>query len=226
MTNFAHTLIMTQLRMKEKAKKNNSGLKKGVFIGIILMIVLSGVLFWVKRYMHDSLTEKQFMVYVRPETSYQEVMDTLQNRLEPKPFDLFKRYASLNKLENKMHPGAYRLKPGMSAKDIYRIFAKGLQTPVRFSFNNIRTKEQLATRISHQLMMDSAQVIQMFQDTAFISEMGFDEKSIQNIFLPDSYEIYLTIKPEDLFKRMKREYDRSWNEERRTRAENSGFISE
>ena len=42
----------------------------------------------------------------------------------------------------------------MNAIRIYRKLSTGSQTPIRFTFNNIRTKDDLAETIDKQLKMD------------------------------------------------------------------------
>ena len=50
-----------------------------------------------------------------------------------------------------------------------RTLRSGRQTPVKLTFNNIRTKEQLAGRLSTQLMADSASIVALMNDSAFLS---------------------------------------------------------
>lgn len=209
--------------MKEKAKKNLNKKKGWILTGAIFIIIALGAVICIKRYAVDSFTENAFTVYIRPETSYQELLDTLETKIGRSTWLRFRRMANLDDYERQMIPGAYKLDPEMSSVDVYRILSHGLQTPVKYTFNNIRTPEQFAARTAKQLMMDSASVMTLFRDTAFLSELGFDRDNIPGMFLPDSYEFYWTIEPRDLFKKMKKEYDRFWNEERRERAQALGF---
>ena len=220
---FVHSLRMKQLGMKEKSKKNQ-GKRKGWLItaGIILIIVVTAII-CLKKYAVDSFTDHAFFLYIRPNTTYQELLDTLKTKVDKNTYLRFRRMSRLDDYERKMRPGAYRLDPSMSAVDVYKILSRGLQSPVRFSFNNIRTPQQFAKRTSDQLMMDSAEVMQLFADTAFIHEAGFTQENFEAMLLPDSYEFYWTISPEELFKRMKKEYDRFWTDERRDKATAMGF---
>ena len=43
------------------------------------------------------------------------------------------------------------------------------------------------------------------------------------MFIPNTYEVFWTITGEDLLKRMRREYDRFWNEQRKDKAKSIGL---
>ncbi len=50
--------------------------------------------------------------------------------------------------------------------DVIRLLRSGNQTPVNLTFNNMRTSENLAGRISQQLMIDSLKLLNALNDTA------------------------------------------------------------
>ncbi|MEG1586322.1 MAG: endolytic transglycosylase MltG [Bacteroidales bacterium] len=214
---------MKHLGMKEKSKKN-SGKRKGWLItgGIFLIIAITAVI-CLKKYAVDSFTDHAFTIYIRPATTYQELLDTLKTKVDKNTYLRFCRMSRLDDYERKMRPGAYRLDPSMSAVDVYKILSRGLQTPVRFSFNNIRTPQQFAGKAAQQLMMDSSEVMKMFADTAFIRAAGFTKENFESMLLPDSYEFYWTITPRELFNRFQKEYQRFWTDERREKAQAMGF---
>lgn len=209
--------------MKQKIKKNSAKRNKWWVTLAILLIIGAGAFILIRKYTSDSFTDKAFTLYIRPETTYQELLDTLKLKIDRNTWLRFRRMARLDDYERKMIPGAYKLDPAMSSIDVYRILSRGIQSPVRVTFNNIRTQEQLASRIGKQLMMDSAQVMGVFQDTAFIRQLGFSKETVPAMFFPDSYEFYWTVTPPEFFKRMKKEYDRFWTNERQEKAAAMGF---
>ncbi|MEG1617216.1 MAG: endolytic transglycosylase MltG [Bacteroidales bacterium] len=209
--------------MKQKTKKNQLK-KKGWWIsGVIVLIIAIGAVLLIRKYAVESFTENAFTIYIRPETTYEQLLDTLKQKVDKKTWLRFRRMSRLDDYERKMIPGAYKLDPSMSSVDVYRILSRGLQTPVRYTFNNIRTIEQFAQKTSSQLMMDSVQIMNVLRDTTFIHELGFNRETIPAMFFPDSYELYWTITPEEFFKRMKKEYDRFWSDSRKEKASAIGF---
>lgn len=115
--------------------------------------------------------------------------------------------------------GAYLLDSGMAALPIARRIVSHQQTPIRLTFNNIRLKEQWAGRVSSRLLCDSASVMQAMLDPAFLAEAGMDTLNVIGLFLPDTYEVFWTITPQELMQRMLKEYRRFWNEVRQAKAE-------
>lgn len=209
--------------MKGKSKKKSARRNRWLIAAGIMLIVVLSVFVVFKKYMVDSFTENSFTLYIYPQTTHQQVLDFIESKVDRPTYLRFRRLARLDHLDQKLHPGAYRLDPSMSAVEVYKIISRGLQTPIHFSFNNIRTLQQLQARIDKQLMMDSLQVAAMFQDTARIHQAGFTSDNFASMFLPDTYDMYWTITPDDFLAKMHAQYERFWNEERREKAQLLGY---
>lgn len=120
-------------------------------------------------------------------------------------------------------PGAYLLTEGMSARGVAQLIASGRQTPVRLTFNNVRTLGQLAGKIGRQIEADSAVLLAAFHNDTLIARYGFDTANLIGMFLPDTYEVYWTTSPEALLTRMDREYEKFWNPERTEKLNRTGL---
>lgn len=123
-------------------------------------------------------------------------------------------YASHINLEERFKAGHYRLSEGMSVIRIARILALGEQTPVRLVVGGARTIPQLASKLSRQIAADSAEIVATLYDKRIRALHGYVRDSIMAIFIPNTYEVYWTISPEQLLQRMHREYDAFWGESR------------
>ncbi len=118
----------------------------------------------------------------------------------------------------KVLPGKYRLEKGMNNNEIINTLrSKRLTT--RVIFNNQERLEDLAGRVSAQIEADSLELLNAFQDSAFLSEAGFNKENALAMYLPNSYDIFWHSTPEDFRKRMLNYYDLFWNEKRRKQAE-------
>ncbi|GAB4346671.1 MAG: endolytic transglycosylase MltG [Flammeovirgaceae bacterium] len=115
-------------------------------------------------------------------------------------------------------PGRYLLKKKMSNMAVVKLLRSGEQTPVKVIFNNIRTLEELAPKICRNLQMTPDSFLLKTRDTQFIHKLGFTKETLPSMFIPNTYNVYWNITTEELFKRMKREYDKFWNEERKAKA--------
>lgn len=123
-----------------------------------------------------------------------------------------KQYPSLIK------PGHYTLRSGMNNNDLVNMLRSGAQTPVNVVFNNIRTKEQLAGRISQQIEADSLSLVRCWNDPQYVRSLGFTPASITAMFIPNTYEMWWTSDAKEFTERMNREYMRFWDGTRSDKA--------
>lgn len=119
--------------------------------------------------------------------------------------------------------GAYKLTEGMAALQLVRKLARHQQDPVRITFRDVRSLDQLAGRLAQQLMADSASIRDAMTEAQLLDKAQLDRNNILSIFLPDTYEVYWDIAPEALMARMLKEYERFWNDHRREQAQAMGL---
>lgn len=129
-------------------------------------------------------------------------------------------------LPDMVRPGRYIMRPGMSYVDVVKMFRNGLQTPVKLTFNNIRTMPQLAGRLAQQIESDSLELLSYLTSEDVAEKYGFDSANFIGMFIPNTYEVWWTVSPDALLDRMKKEYDRFWNEERMSKLEATGLTRE
>ena len=94
----------------------------------------------------------------------------------------------------------------------------GEQVPVLMTFNNVRTKAQLAGTISRQLEVDSITLKQLLNNNDFLKKNKMDEKSSITLFIPNTYELWWSTSSEKLFERMALEYKKFWTKERKQKS--------
>ena len=114
----------------------------------------------------------------------------------------------------------------MTNLEAVKLLRSGAQTPLDITFNNVRLKEELAEKICSGIAADEDRFFALLQDTAVIRSYGFNQYTIVSMFIPNTYEVYWTISEKELLDRMKTEYDRFWNDERRAKAEKIGMTPE
>lgn len=120
--------------------------------------------------------------------------------------------------KNNVKPGRYLLEDGMSNNELVNLLRSGEQEPVKVTFNNVRTKAQLAGKLTKNLECDSAEVYDLLDDKEFVSKYGFNRITILTLFLPNSYEFYWNTSAEELIQRMAEEYKKFWTEDRKAKA--------
>lgn len=125
---------------------------------------------------------------------------------------------------NYPEPGHYTFEENISNREWIERLKTGRQTPVHITWTNVvRTRDQLAGKVSSYLMMDSVTLLHYLEDEAFLTQYGMNKETSRCLFIPNTYEVYWTISPEQLFARMKTEYDAFWNDERLAKAEKIGL---
>ena len=127
---------------------------------------------------------------------------------------------------SKPKTGRYILKEGMSNNELVNLLRSGNQTPVKLSFNNQDTLEKLAGRIAEQLETDSISLLTSFKDKGFLSKNNLTEKSVLQIFVPNSYQFYWTVSAENFRDKIFVEYNRFWNKSRLQKAKSLELTKE
>ena len=160
-------------------------------------------------------------LYIGSRADYQSLTDSLLPRL--RHHWAFGVYARRINLPETFKPGHYVLEPGMSVIRVARMLKLGLQTPVRVSINNARIPAQLAQKLARQIDADSTAIMQVLTSPEVARGVGFDSVTLFSMFIPNTYEFYWTVTPEEFVQRMKREYDRFWTPGRDALRERSGL---
>jgi UPF0755 protein len=120
-------------------------------------------------------------------------------------------------------PGRYVLEANMTNLQAIRLLRSGNQVPVDVTFNNIRTIDELAEKITRNLLMTPQEFRAGLIKYAMNNPEGFNENNIIAMFIPNTYEIHYNITPDGLTERMFYEYELFWNEERKAKAKEIGF---
>lgn len=161
---------------------------------------------------------KKAYVYVYPETTVDSLVLQFDKLQVVRSSSDFVRYMNLKEYSTRLKTGKYLITDGMTNRTMAQHLIFGMQEPVMLKFNNIRLKEQLAARLAQQLMVDSAQFINLLNDAEFLKRYTVTPETAIALFIPNTYEVYWDISAEKLFDRMHQEYKRFWTDERLAKA--------
>jgi len=167
--------------------------------------------------------DKPCVLYIPSGSSYNQVLDSIRSNLEVRNPELFIRAANKKRYPQSIKPGRYIIKEPLSVNELINILRSGRQSPVKVTFNNIRTLNQLAGKFGKQLETDSVQIMDFFADESNFSADGFTKETIISLFIPDTYELFWNTGPEGVYQRMLKEYNRFWTDERLARAAEKGL---
>lgn len=196
--------------------------------GLAVAALLAGAAaFVLGRYYSDNRKpnfEKEFVLYVRPGMTVEQVMDSLYvgaGTIRPKSVE--RAFAKME-VEKNMQPGRYVVEPSAVSMYVARMLVYGWQTPQNMTLSGtLRKKDRIAQRIGSQMMVDSAAVADALNDEAFLATYGFTPENVFALILPDTYEMYWTASVKDIFDRFKKEYDAFWTSERKAKAAAQGL---
>lgn len=120
-------------------------------------------------------------------------------------------------------PGRYLIKKGSSNNKIINKLRIGAQNPVDVTFNNVRTKAELAGAITRNLECDSISFLELITDEMMAEKYGFDVRMFSTMFLPNTYEVYWNSSAEQLVQRMASFYKDFWTADRISKAQRLGL---
>lgn len=91
------------------------------------------------------------------------------------------------------------------------------------SFNNVKSIEEVAGKLTKGVELDSAVFAQYLLDPTTMQSLGFTELSYPTFFIPIQIEVYKDISKEELLEKLKDYYKTFWNDDRKAKAAELGY---
>lgn len=206
-----------------KSKKNKRKWLRVFYLTILIIVALvavKGIDLYLKVLKSNVRLEANSdgYFYIPTNTTFDELCNLLVNKGIVANINSFIWVAEKKNYVNKVLPGRYRIKNGMNNNDLVNLLRSGKQEPVKFTFHNIRTLQELAGSVSSTIEADSTQIMQLLNDESFTKSYGFNKFEIISMFIPNTYELYWNTSAESFFKRMAAEYKKFWNPNRQALA--------
>ena len=200
-------------------------MKKKILYILLAIVVIGAVL---AGYAYSVLNtgfsaDKTVYIYIDESKDYNMLLSQIKDSAKVDNLSHFETLAGLMQYKDNLKTGRYAVKPGMNIYEVIKEFRRGQQAPVKLTFNNIRTKEDFAKRIDEQLMINSTELLGQLEGEQTCEELGFTEKTIPAMFIPNTYEFYWDISIDNFLKRMKKEYDSFWTESRLNKSKEIGL---
>lgn len=198
---------------------------KKILLAIVLIGLVVGGIFAYKVYNaifspNTSFVNDEAFVYIKSDASFEEVQEALAPLL--KDLRSFKQIAKRKGYAANVKGGKYAIKKGMNNNEIINSL-RSANMPVKVSFNNQETLEDLAGRVASQIEADSVSLAHAFRDNEFLKSNKFNEDSSLSMYIPNSYEFFWNTSAVEFRERMLKEYNRFWNEERLEKAKELGL---
>ena len=168
--------------------------KHAIALTIIVLAVLAGCLAGALGLRQPTANGDPCRLYLPDTTTRDALCDSLVADGVLHSTTAFRLVAILLRLDN-VRPGSYVVEPHMRTLALVRKLRNGQQDPIRLTIGKFRLPEQLNTYLNTKLMHNDFNVtLDSF-----------------HLILPDTYEVYWTINPEQFMQRMEKEYDHFWS---------------
>lgn len=206
-----------------KRKNNKKNAKKNICLWLIpaavVLLLFAGATYF---YLLRSLSVKDDVeyLYIDNDDNVDSVYTKLSAISNESRIGVLKTLVASSSYADNIHTGRYQVKPRESIYTVFKNIKSGNQTPLNLTIKSVRTTDRLAKEVSKKLMVDSASIAKVISDEKVCKEYGFTPQTIGCMFIPNTYDIFWNVTPEKFLDRMKKEYDRYWNEERTAKAEN------
>lgn len=161
---------------------------------------------------------KEQYINIQSDDDFTDVIALLENKDLLVDINSFKWVSEKKNYINNIKAGRYFINKNMSNNDLVNLLRSGKQSPVKVTFNNIRTLGEVSSKLSEFLEADSNEIHRSFIDPNFLKKNNFNTNNIISVFIPNTYEFYWNTSAEKLRKRMLKEYNSFWNRTRRNKA--------
>lgn len=197
-------------------------------LGLVLLVVLAGGFVVYQKALRPNVPEHldHAILLIADGATLEDIVDSLLVNGQIKDEKSFRwTSAKMGFSDVAIRRGRYTVPARASNRTLISILRGGRQTPVSLTLQNVRTIDQLCGRVAGKLEFDSASLA-MYLDTRFDSLAGTRRETRLTRFLPNTYEVYWTVTPEDFCRRMLKEYDRFWNDARNAKLAATGLTRE
>lgn len=202
-------------------------------IFLILAVIITGIatfygyLFYTKMFsVNTPLTLENDVLYIPTGSTIEDVIDSLKANGQIVNENHFRWTAHKMSYEDEtIKAGRYIINTPANNKTLVSILRGGRQSPLQLTIHNVRTIEQMSARVSEKLEFDSLDLMEYFENN-FDSLAGTTPPTRLTRFLPNTYEFYWTVSPDEFCKRMLKEHDRFWTEEKKAKAEKVGLSTD
>jgi len=206
---------------------NKLQLKAGVLLTVAILFTTFSFTgyqyFFTPNFLVDTDAPKEAVVYIPHNATFQQVVDSLSKNdilHEKLSFGFVSKFL---KYQKNIKPGRYIIPRNATNLIIVKKLRSGNQDPLNLTFNNIRTKKELAEKLANELEPTAEELLYLMNDSAFTASLGLDTNTITAIFIPNTYEFFWSVDAKEVFTRMKEEADKFWNKERKAKAKTIGL---
>lgn len=189
--------------------------RKIIFAALLIGLIVGLFIGWRFFMSNTNFSEKAKFFYIRTgHANYQEVHQSFVDSNFVKNPSSFDFLANRMEVWNKLRPGRYEIKNGMSLFEIAKMLRNGRQTPVNLVITKIRTKEQLAGIVGRRFESDSVSMIRFLTNRDSLDNFSLDSNTVMTSVFPNTYTYLWNSGPSTIFSKLHDEYKKVWTSQR------------
>lgn len=187
-------------------------------VGSTLLITFTFYVYQIV-YTPNILVEASDRLFViKSGTTYRQVLINLDKQRFVNDMVSFGFLARLKNYDRKIQPGRYLLRRNMTNLQAIESLTGGRREPVTITFTHVRLLVDLDDRITKNIGVTPEEFEEALDEFIDGNTEGFTRENILCMFIPNTYQVYFNVVPEELVERMNAEYKRFWTEERRAKS--------
>ena len=195
----------------------------GFLVGSMLLITFTFYFYQIV-YTPNILVDRDDRLFViKSGTSYRGVLESLGKQEMVNDMVSFSFLARLKDFDKNIRPGRYMLRRNMTNLMAINALLGGRQEPVNVVFTHVRLLSELDERITKNIGVTPDEFEDALDEFIENNKEGFNRDNILSMFIPNTYQVYFNVVPEELVERMHAEHTRFWNEERKSKAASLGL---
>lgn len=208
--------------MKKKTKRILIG---GLIILLLIGAACTGTVYYYLFYPQFH-PQKTTYIYIDRDDTIDSIYNKVKAQGHPKNITGFLWMAQWRDYNSNIHTGRYAIRPGENVYHVFSRLYRGYQEPTNLTISNVRTLDRLARSVGKQLMVDSAEIAVIMNDSTFQKKLGYTKETLSSLFIPETYQVYWDISVNEFFKRMQKEHEKFWNQDRLAKATAIGMTPE
>lgn len=166
-------------------------------------------------------TDRLFVI--KSGTTYRQVLVDLDKQRIVNDMVSFSFLARLKGMDRRIQAGRYLLRRGMTNLEAIGSLTGGRREAVEITFTNVRLLKDLDDRITKNIGVTPEEFEMALNKYIATNKEGFTRENILCMFIPNTYQVYFNVVPDELVGRMNSEYKHFWNESRRAKADSIGL---
>lgn len=204
--------------------------KKRILFGVLAFLLLIGIAcagtIYYLLFAPQFHPAKTAYVYIDRDDTADSIYNKVEKAGNPGNFTGFRWMARWRDYPRQIHTGRYAIRPNENVYHVFSRLYRGYQEPMNLTIGSVRTVDRLVRSVGRQLMVDSAEIARVMNDSAVLQRLGYTPETLPCLFIPETYQVYWDMSAEDFLERMQKEHRKFWNRERLDKAACIGLTPE